>query len=650
MSRLSTTIRSRLPPPSLIPAPPIGHPATVLDVLAAAHALSSASGPSRAADGTGGVAQLAKHFRRNRPSVPAPRWLRCADAAGEALFTADPMVIEDSRRPEPTHVERSAAPTPPPRSPGPPLFSHLGRLDLARLAGELEERHFTPGEVIVRQGDRPDGFYVIKQGRATVLVGGAPAPVSGAPEPAPTSPATAPASLLTRSGRVRSSGKWPSSPTRRAARPSSPRPTLTVWRLSRARFDTLLTHERAIARAIERSLSHRLAAMSQERGGAARACGRVGSPAAALGALSPMARALMPALLARRAGRRRSLRRACARTGDDGGARRAVRSSRGSCARTGLICWSTRPSAPLAGNHTEGAVSADAGLARGRRRGAGRGGRPRGGGGPRVRMRGRSRPPEHGGSAPTTTRLLEACSAGDLERWIAQAGPARSRTGRSSGRPASHGSERMALAEGAPGSRERAGAAPRALAAPARHRPLPGAACGACRLRAGCLMPLPPGLGRGGAGHPRGHRRHRAPAHLRRPAGLRRDAAPELTLVVPGLVPATDVLAGFATPAWIMIVALLALGTAVSRSGLMFRLVLLSLQRLPPRFLNQSLVLCGTGVLLSAGLPSGSTRIALGVPIGAGSPTPWASPRGAPARPRSGSSLLHLPPDGRAVP
>jgi di/tricarboxylate transporter len=90
------------------------------------------------------------------------------------------------------------------------------------------------------------------------------------------------------------------------------------------------------------------------------------------------------------------------------------------------------------------------------------------------------------------------------------------------------------------------------------------------------------------------------------------------TLVVPGLVSATDVLAGFATPAWIMIVTLLALGTAVSRSGLMFRLVLLSLQRLPPRFLSQSLVLCATGVLLSAGMPSGATRIALGVPIGRG--------------------------------
>ena len=91
-----------------------------------------------------------------------------------------------------------------------------------------------------------------------------------------------------------------------------------------------------------------------------------------------------------------------------------------------------------------------------------------------------------------------------------------------------------------------------------------------------------------------------------------------LALVLPGLVPPADILGGFAAPAWLMIFTLLAVGVAVSRSGLMFRLVLLSLQRLPPRFIPQSMVLCLTGVLMSAGLTSGSTRIALGVPIARG--------------------------------
>src|SRR5262249_35674008 len=63
---------------------------------------------------------------------------------------------------------------------------------------------------------------------------------------------------------------------------------------------------------------------------------------------------------------------------------------------------------------------------------------------------------------------------------------------------------------------------------------------------------------------------------------------------------------------------LLGVGTAISRSGLMFRLVLLSLERLPRGFVPQSLVLCGTGILMTAGMTSGGTRIALGVPIARG--------------------------------
>jgi CRP-like cAMP-binding protein len=50
-----------------------------------------------------------------------------------------------------------------------PLFASLGRLDLARLAGELEELSFRPGQAIVREGDPPDGFYVINSGRVVVM-------------------------------------------------------------------------------------------------------------------------------------------------------------------------------------------------------------------------------------------------------------------------------------------------------------------------------------------------------------------------------------------------------------------------------------------------------------------------------------------------
>ena len=90
---------------------------------------------------------------------------------------------------------------------------------------------------------------------------------------------------------------------------------MIVWRLSRTRFDALLDHERDIARSIERSLSHRLMAMTHEAG-ALRALGhRLAS--AALGRLSPGASRLVSSVAARPRWAKETLRRVCARTGDE---------------------------------------------------------------------------------------------------------------------------------------------------------------------------------------------------------------------------------------------------------------------------------------------------------------------------------------------
>jgi hypothetical protein len=39
-----------------------------------------------------------------------------------------------------------------------PLFSQLSRVDLAKLAGELEERQFEAGALVVREGDTGDAL------------------------------------------------------------------------------------------------------------------------------------------------------------------------------------------------------------------------------------------------------------------------------------------------------------------------------------------------------------------------------------------------------------------------------------------------------------------------------------------------------------
>src|SRR5581483_11203678 len=166
-----------------------------------------------------------------------------------------------------------------------PLFSHLGRLDLARLAGELEELAFAPGEVIVREGDPADGFYVITAGRVAVMThappgDGSPLTVLGAGE------GFGEIALLT------------DSPRTATVVAESP---VTAWRLSRARFEALLGHERSIAQSIERSLGLRLAATSQEAG--------------ALRAVTQAAGRLMAGLLLRREWPRDPVERACGRVG-----------------------------------------------------------------------------------------------------------------------------------------------------------------------------------------------------------------------------------------------------------------------------------------------------------------------------------------------
>jgi CRP-like cAMP-binding protein len=49
-----------------------------------------------------------------------------------------------------------------------PIFEHLSKRDLERLAKSFHERTFAPGETIAREGQSGVGFFVIESGDASV--------------------------------------------------------------------------------------------------------------------------------------------------------------------------------------------------------------------------------------------------------------------------------------------------------------------------------------------------------------------------------------------------------------------------------------------------------------------------------------------------
>ena len=52
-----------------------------------------------------------------------------------------------------------------------PLFAGLEKRDLERLAERFQERTFSEGETVVREGSTGTSFFVIGEGSATVSVG-----------------------------------------------------------------------------------------------------------------------------------------------------------------------------------------------------------------------------------------------------------------------------------------------------------------------------------------------------------------------------------------------------------------------------------------------------------------------------------------------
>lgn len=87
-----------------------------------------------------------------------------------------------------------------------------------------------------------------------------------------------------------------------------------------------------------------------------------------------------------------------------------------------------------------------------------------------------------------------------------------------------------------------------------------------------------------------------------------------MAVLAAGVAPATA-FSGFASPSWFLLLGVLGIGVAVSRSGLLYRIALYMLRLLPPTYRGQSLALAITGIMFTPLLPSANSRSALASPL-----------------------------------
>ncbi|GGD90184.1 SLC13 family permease [Paenibacillus nasutitermitis] len=84
---------------------------------------------------------------------------------------------------------------------------------------------------------------------------------------------------------------------------------------------------------------------------------------------------------------------------------------------------------------------------------------------------------------------------------------------------------------------------------------------------------------------------------------------------VGGLVQPEVALSGFATPTWLYMFFILALGAVITKSGILYRLSLHALRLFPTHYRGQLWGIVAGGMLLNPMIPSSSAKVALGVPI-----------------------------------
>src|SRR5215212_7993741 len=124
---------------------------------------------------------------------------------------------------------------------GAPICRDLGAVALARLVPELEEHQVPPGQSVYAQGDPADGLYLIRSGTAEMTV----RTPSGGQEVSVLEPPTCfgDVELLTDEPRLAD---------------VVARTPLTVWKLPRERFDSLVEERPELPRRIAADLADRL--------------------------------------------------------------------------------------------------------------------------------------------------------------------------------------------------------------------------------------------------------------------------------------------------------------------------------------------------------------------------------------------------------
>lgn len=82
-----------------------------------------------------------------------------------------------------------------------------------------------------------------------------------------------------------------------------------------------------------------------------------------------------------------------------------------------------------------------------------------------------------------------------------------------------------------------------------------------------------------------------------------------------GIVPSELALAGFSKSSWFFMLGVLGIGAAVTKSGLLYRVALQVLRRIPPSYKIYTFVLTASGILVTPLLPDDRARVAIMSPL-----------------------------------